>query len=125
MKFCECGSKLTKEITQNEVRFTCRCQQSFPGEPDDTLMYEVAAGVSGSVQLHGVFMDNAPHDPAALLVHKDCLRCGVDYLTIMYIGSSMETFYACTCGFRMGHKEYVASAGQRAEKAIDKTSAKK
>ncbi len=108
MKFCrECNSVMSKTTTlHGAIIFQCPCQLQEPGQPDDSLMAEGLFENTGSDHKHMIFIENSPFDPAANIVLKDCLNCGLNFLTLIRIGQNETTFYTCTCGFQMMSNEY-------------------
>lgn len=105
MKFCPlCESKMNKSTVTGTIQFVCRCTNTIPGMPEDSLMSEEIS--TDSNIKYEVFIDNAPHDPAAYRIMKPCLSCGLPYLVMIRVGVSEQVLYVCTCGFKMTHEEY-------------------
>jgi len=108
MKFCgECKSIMKKITSTNgEIEFTCRCALPHKGNPDDTLIMEGYVETTESNLKYDVFIENSSNNLAKNIVMKKCLKCGIDYLTIIRIGINETTMYTCTCGFKKTHDEY-------------------
>lgn len=109
LKFCQqCESVMTKSTSATGIIvFQCRCQLTEEGQPDDTLMAEEFLETAESNQKHEVFIENSPYDPAGNIVMKDCPQCGLNFLTMIRIGSAEVTIYTCSCGYRATHSEYM------------------
>lgn len=88
------------------ITFHCRCQNITEGTPDDTLIEEGFLESSKSDLKHSVFIENSPHDPAGCRVKKDCPKCGLDFLTLIMVGTNENTMYTCDCGFTSTFQEY-------------------
>ena len=95
-----------------EIIFQCRCQQVVGGA-DDTLMAEGFVETSEAAQKHMVFIENSPFDPAANIILKDCPSCGLDYLTLIRVGTNETTMYSCTCGYLATHTQYVQASAEK------------
>lgn len=110
MKFCEiCGSMLTKQtLPAGNIVFMCRCQQSYDGTPEDTLMDEEYLEFNTLESKHAVFIENSAFDPAANTVCIDCPQCGLDYLTQILTGEDMIAMYTCTCGYKASRRDMLA-----------------
>jgi predicted NACHT family NTPase len=89
-----------------EIIFICRCGKSIKGNDDDTLFAEGSIENTESNLKHEVFIENSSYDSAKNIVLKDCLSCGLNYLTKIRIGINETTIYTCICGFRSTHEEY-------------------
>lgn len=104
MKFCSCGSIMTKTITaQQEIIFLCICGNSAEAAPEDCLMYEEILLRSTDPAKYEIMIENSPHDSARFLVAKPCPDCKLDRMTQVFIQGSMQTFYICECGYRSAH----------------------
>jgi len=98
-------TKSTSGIGQ--IMFQCRCQNIVVGDPNDTLMAEEYLETAESNLKHAVFIDNSPYDSAANIVFKDCNNCGLDFMTMVRVGTNQQTIYACDCGYRASHIDYM------------------
>lgn len=109
MKFCrECESVMSKNTTTTGVIiYHCRCQLTVEGQPDDTLMAEGFLETTKTDLKHIVFIENAPFDPAGNIVLKDCLKCGLNFLTMIRVGVNETTIYSCSCGYSAKHDDYM------------------
>lgn len=111
LRFCnQCESVMTKSTSATGIIvFQCRCQLTEEGQPDDTLMAEEFLETAESNQKHEVFIENSPYDPAGNIVMKDCPQCGLNFLTMIRVGSAELTIYRCSapCNFRATHAEYM------------------
>lgn len=114
MHFCkQCGSRTTKEIVNNKIIFQCNCQLIIDGGPNDSLMYEEFIETNESNLKHAVFLENAPFDPAANVIHMDCPKCSLNFMTMVRIGVNQITMYACSCGYSATHEEYSRSLSKK------------
>ena len=95
---------MTKNTVTGTIQYVCRCTNSIPGVPEDTLMSEEISSTSNVK--YEVFIDNAAHDPAAYHVMNECLNCKLPFLTMIRVGISEQVLYVCKCGFKMTHEEY-------------------
>jgi len=111
MKFCpECDSVMNKNTTPDgSIVYICKCQLMVDGHPDDTLMAEGFLESTKSDLKHQVFIENAPFDLAGNIIFKDCPDCGLNFLTMIHIGSNVTTMYVCSCGYSATHDEYMRS----------------
>lgn len=109
MRFCEicCSIMIKNPQKDGTIMFECRCGNSVKGSPDDTLIMEKYLETSESLSKHDVFLENAPFDPAANIVLKDCPKCSLNFLIMTRIGTSESVLYVCTCGYRASHAEYM------------------
>lgn len=110
MNFCaQCFSTTDKEILRdNKIVFKCPvCSYTVAGGPDDSLLYEDFLGASESTQKHEVFIENSAFDPVGCTVTRDCPQCGLDFMTMVRVGSSETTIYTCTCGYRSTYADTV------------------
>ena len=109
LQFCrECESVMTKNTTAvGVIVYQCRCLLTIEGRPDDTLMAEGYLETTKSDLKHNVFIENSPFDAAGNIVLKDCPECGLNFLTMIRIGETLKTMYACSCGYRATHDEYM------------------
>lgn len=109
MKFCpQCDSVMSKSTSvTGQIVFLCRCQLSVDGGPNDTLMAEEYLETAESNLKHDVFIENSPFDPAGNVVLKDCPKCNLNFMTMIRIGVNETTMYACSCGYRATHDEYM------------------
>ncbi len=99
---------MIKRTLQNgTISFDCSCGESEVGDSDDTLLVEKYLETAESLSKHDVFLENAPFDPAANIVLKDCPKCSLNFLVMTRIGTSESVFYVCTCGYRASHAEYM------------------
>jgi hypothetical protein len=99
---------MTKGITvDGRIVFQCRCQRTEEGTPDDTLMSEKMLETAESNQIHQVFADNAPFDNAAHIVLQDCFVCGLNFMTMIRVGTDQQTMFACRCGYTGTRHEYM------------------
>lgn len=106
MRFCDiCDSVMSKNTSATgQIVFQCRCLNSAEGAPEDTLMASgTMEGDATDRTVHDTFIDNAPFDPAATVVLRDCPQCGLNFLTMIRIGESETTVYSCSCGYRITH----------------------
>lgn len=105
MNFCDlCGAKMTRTPTPDgRVVFVCACLNQIDGTPADTrfecIYYGDAAKKSVEMK-HKDLIFNAPFDHAANIVMKDCPDCGLDFVTLLRIGSAETTMYTCSCGWK-------------------------
>jgi len=115
MEFCpECLSVMSKSTTaMGKIVYTCHCQLSKEGNPEDTLMAEGYLESTKSDLKHIVFIENAPFDPAGNIVLKDCHNCGLNFMTMIRIGSKETTMYTCSCGYSVTHEEYMKSKEEK------------
>ncbi len=111
MQYCpECESVMVKNTTSTgQIIYQCRCQITVPGTAEDTLMYEEYLEDDNSYAKHADFIDNSPYDLASNDVMKDCLQCGLNFLTMIRIGVQETTIYTCDCGYISTHAEYMAA----------------
>lgn len=101
MQFCPmCESHMEKTTGSGAVHFQCKCLLDLVGTDEDTLMSEMYLEATESNLKHEVFIDNAPFDTAGNIVKKDCPDCGLDFLTLIRIGTQEQVIYVCTCGYR-------------------------
>lgn len=102
MQFCpDCGSILKKTTTPAAgVMFVCRCGRSHMGTDDDTLMFEESLASSENALQHEVFIENSAHDMARNIVQRDCVKCKLNYMTIILVGENEQVMFTCTCGHR-------------------------
>ena len=88
-KFCDNCKKILIEYTSEGVlKFRCICGKTFDAEPNDTLLYEVYPEAASSNQKYITYIKNSPHDLAGNKVLKDCEKCGLNYMTRIYVGGS-------------------------------------
>lgn len=109
MRYCsQCESVMAKNTTAvGTIVYNCRCQLTVDGQPDDTLMAEGFLETTKSDLKHSVFIENAPFDPAGNIVMKDCLQCGLNFLTMIQVGENLTTMFSCSCGYSATHDEYM------------------
>lgn len=93
--------------SDGKIIFVCRCLNQEDGNQDDTLMASEYYELTDSNLKHEIFIENSPFDPAANIVFKDCLNCGLNFLTQIMLGSAMQVMYTCTCGYKVTHEEYM------------------
>lgn len=106
MKYCpECDQLMDKFAIATGIIFRCDCGMTTVGGEDDTLMEEeYFDGTNNGNLIHEAFVENAPHDPAANIVTRDC-RCGLNFMTLIRVGD--ETIYTCSCGYVIKHVDYM------------------
>lgn len=109
MRICEqCESVMTKSTSATGfIIFHCRCQLTTEGRPDDTLMAEEYLETAESNLKHDVFIENSSFDPAGNIVMKDCPKCGLNFMTMIRVGTSETAMFTCSCGFSATHTEYT------------------
>lgn len=101
-KFCkECKSLLTPNY-KSILEFKCeQCNLEYPSEPSDTLRYEmVVDNRMANTERYNVFLNNAAFDDAGRKVNTECEKCHAPYVTLTYVGPSMQAIYVCVCGSR-------------------------
>jgi len=102
---------LTKAtLPAGNIVFQCRCQQTYDGDADDTLMDEEYLESNTLESKHVVFIENSAFDPAANTVLIDCPQCGLDFLTLILTGEDMVAMYTCTCGYKATRRDHLARA---------------
>ena len=108
MKFCDlCGSFMNKTTTiTGNILFVCRCVKQIEGGPEDTLMASEYFETEESTLKHQVFIEQSPEDTARSIVMRDCLKCGLPFLTFIRVGTQETTMYTCDCGFSATNNEY-------------------
>lgn len=105
MKFCPlCESRMNKTTATGSIQFVCRCQETIPGAPEDTLMSEELSQSSNAK--YEVFIDNAPFDLASNKVLMPCPNCSLPFLNMIRVGINEQVLYVCRCGFKITHEEY-------------------
>ncbi len=102
---------MTKNTTPTGIMFHCHCGTAVIGGPSDILMSEISYDIAESTLHHEVFIENAPYDPAGYIVNKDCLSCGLTFLTMIIIGDDQTVMYRCTCGYTITHAAYMLALG--------------
>jgi hypothetical protein len=89
----------------------------YPGNPEHTLMSEEYLEASESNMKHETFIENSPYDPARNIVLKDCPDCGLNFLTMIRVGSQELMIFVCDCGARYSLEEYNTIMEKRGKKA--------
>lgn len=109
MNFCpECESLMPKIVTAaGAIVFQCRCQLTFEGGTDDTLMAEGGDEAGSTNMMWNTFISNSPFDPAANVVLKDCPQCRLNFLVMTRVGTAETTIYTCSCGYVATHEQYM------------------
>lgn len=116
MNFCDqCQACLEKEILPTgKIVFTCTCGLVKEGTPDDTLILEEFPEMADMTQKYDVFIENAPHDPAGYIIMEPCLKCNLDFMTLVRVGVNQTVLYTCTCGYKATYMEYMAKKNKSA-----------
>lgn len=108
VRFCpDCQSYMNKTTASGDVKYRCSCSLEINGTAEDTLMAEGVLESSKMTMIHEVFMENSPHDPAGLKVAKTCPKCGLDFLTQIYVGIAYTSVFTCSCGYRATYTEHT------------------
>ncbi len=117
-KFCESVMAKSTPSAGGNIVFKCRCQYMEDGAPDDSLMQEeyLETETMSSSLKHDVFIENSPYDAAGNIVLKDCLQCGLNFLTMIRIGTAETCMLVCSCGYKSSQDEYMRSVGTKAYK---------
>lgn len=125
MNFCkQCGSAMTKTTTmQGNIIFTCRCLLSYEAGADDTLMAEGTFDTNDAHK-YNIFLEQAPLDQAANRVFADCPGCGLNFMTMIQVGDSLTTMYACDCGYIDTYENYIKETSKKLTRAEAKKEAK-
>lgn len=104
-KFCdECKSILTENTNDGVLKFKCKCGKTFLSEPDDTLLYEEYPEAAASNQKYITYINNSAYDLAGKKVTRDCEKCGLDFMTRIYVGGA-TIMHTCSCGNTVGNLE--------------------
>lgn len=117
MRFCtECQSHLNKSTATGTIIFHCRCMAQYPGNPEHTLMSEGYLEASESNMKHETFIENSPYDPVRNIVLKDCPDCGLNFMTMIRVGSQELMIFVCDCGARYTLEEYATVMEKKEKK---------
>lgn len=101
---------LTKvTMPSGTIIFQCRCQQTYDGTAEDTLMAEEYLESNTLESKHAVFIENSAYDAAANIVLVDCPNCGLDYLTMILTGEDLVSMYTCICGYKSTRRDHHAN----------------
>jgi hypothetical protein len=87
-----------KSTESGRLLFLCGCGNMMQGTAEDTLIEEGQPGNVESNLKHATFLENSPFDPAANRVKKTCPGCGIDFMTLVRLGSEEVVIYTCGCG---------------------------
>lgn len=105
MEFCrDCGYHLTPETARGELIFRCEnCKTPHESTPEHTLRSEINFEAAESSQKYEVSEENAPFDTAGKLVDIECKKCGMPYMTQIYVGVNYVSKYVCRCGNKIDY----------------------
>lgn len=102
MKFCpQCERVMRRDIKSASIQFNCVCGMVVAGDPIDAYITgETLKSGDGSTS-YANLIKTASFDPVNKKVKKDCEKCGLDFMTQIYIGESKKIVYTCVCGHSM------------------------
>jgi DNA-directed RNA polymerase subunit M/transcription elongation factor TFIIS len=99
MRFCDnCGRAMARDASSGSVVFRCECGQEAQGGPHDA---RVAGSILGTSEVAGMYdrlIRTAPKDRTNQLVQHPCPDCGLDYRTLVRVGSAEVVIFRCKCG---------------------------
>ncbi|HVE13717.1 MAG TPA: hypothetical protein VNI01_10020 [Elusimicrobiota bacterium] len=99
MHFCAvCSRAMRRVCLSGVVVFRCACGREEKGGPDDARIGGRSVGVSSTGDTFHTLIRNAPFDRTNKVVKRDCVTCGLDYMTQLRLGTAEIVIYRCKCG---------------------------
>ena len=99
VKFCKnCERVMPREYGTGAVVFVCACGAKENGSDSDARISSEVFGTGETKSMYDYMLRTAPHDRTNQLVHRDCPKCGRDYMVQARIGTGEVVFLRCKCG---------------------------
>ena len=99
MKFCpQCERVMRRDMKSSTIQFICVCGIIIDGNPHDAYIAGAILKSGDDSTSYSNLIKTAAFDPVNKKVKKDCTKCGLDFMTQIYIGESKTIVYICTCG---------------------------
>ncbi len=100
MKFCpQCERVMRRDIKSSSIQFYCGCGAIVAGNPTDAYITGETLKSGDDSTSYANLIKTASSDPVNKKVHKDCPKCGLDFMTQIYVGESKTIIYTCVCGY--------------------------
>jgi DNA-directed RNA polymerase subunit M/transcription elongation factor TFIIS len=97
LKFCTCDNLLNINTVKN-VLYCGVCGEEYPIKDRGTLIStghaQSATYIAGK---YDSFIRNSGSDPTNKKVIRDCEKCGLDYMTLVFVGENKKAVYTCKC----------------------------
>ncbi len=99
MKFCpQCERVMRRDMKSSTIKFICACGMTVNGNPNDAYIAGAILKPDDNSTSYTSLINTAAFDPVNKKVKKDCAKCGLDFMTQIYIGASKTIVYICICG---------------------------
>jgi DNA-directed RNA polymerase subunit M/transcription elongation factor TFIIS len=102
MQFCpKCERAMAEDTSLGYVVFRCHCGEEVRGTPSDARVGGATQEDRETVELYATLLANAAHDRVNQQVARECLECGLDYMTLVRLGENEVVLFVCKCGARV------------------------
>ncbi len=111
---------MARDTSSGAVVFRCYCGVEEKGEAEDALIASDILHAGETAQMYERLIANAAFDRVNQQVHRDCPRCGLDYMAQVRVGSREVVVWACKCGYTSTSTEealLLAETAVRPEKS--------
>jgi DNA-directed RNA polymerase subunit M/transcription elongation factor TFIIS len=106
MRFCNvCGRAMVRETETGTVRFRCACGAIQEGSADDARIGGAVLGAAETIERYRRLIQSAAFDRTNQQIRRNCVKCGLDYMTQIRVGVAEIVIYRCKCG----HEEMGAN----------------
>ena len=100
IKYCDvCNNIIFPDTSSGELIFKCYCGKPFKADDYDSLRHEQYYNTVESDQKYETLLDISPFEPGGNKVLRECPKCGLNYMTKIYIGIDEKIRHVCSCGF--------------------------
>jgi DNA-directed RNA polymerase subunit M/transcription elongation factor TFIIS len=112
MQFCpKCERAMAEDTSLGYIVFRCHCGEEVRGGPGDARVGGATQEDRETLELFATLLANAAHDRVNQQVARECLECGLDYMTLVRLGEAEVAIFVCKCGARvLGSEAKDASA---------------
>ena len=99
MRFCEiCDRAMVRDPSMGKIVFRCPCGNEKKGDANDVRIGGASLNSAETSEMYHLLIENAPMDRTNQLVARNCVKCGLDYMTQIRVGESEVIIYKCKCG---------------------------
>lgn len=101
MRFCaRDGRAMKRNPASGSVTFFCSsCLTEEKGDPADARVSGAVHGASETTEMYRQLIETAASDRTNQLVHKDCPKCGLNYMVQIRVGDAEVVIYKCKCNY--------------------------
>ena len=89
---------MQRTTDQGVVVYRCPCGADRAGDPADTRICGADHGAESVSAMYATLLKGAPFDRVNTVVRRDCVACGLDFMTCVRLTANEDTFFVCMCG---------------------------